>query len=128
MRKFFAFLSGAAVVTTPAMANRCYGIDGGIYCDRGCRIVNRWWQGGTEWFSWSCAPEPEVILAIAVIIVIAIIAVVGSIASSSSASTTALMQATDEADAEAAEAQRITDNLKSARAEADHFLETYRRR
>ncbi|MGE3702634.1 MAG: hypothetical protein AB7G08_28290 [Hyphomicrobiaceae bacterium] len=126
MPKFVAFLAGIVAVSAPAMANGCYWVGNQIYCEAGCWVSNRWWDGYREWMQYQCIPSDLIIagvLAAALVIIGAIVAAINS-----SSQTTALTEVTAEEDARAEEAQRITDNLKSARAEADHFLETYRRR
>lgn len=133
MRTIIASLIVLLGTSAHALANRCYWVNGHAYCDSGCWITDRWWDGYREWMRYSCGPPPE-LLAIAAAAVLTIIviaigkAIAHAVATSSSTDTAALAQATDEADAKAAEAQRITDNLRVARAEADHFLKTYRRR
>lgn len=107
--------------STSALANRCYWVNHRIVCDAGCRVVDRWSDGYQEWMRYSCDPPPEVLFAIAVGVIVAIIAIIARIASTSS-STTELNEKTREADDRAAEAQRISDRLKAAAAEADRFL------
>ena len=121
MRRAPLSLLALLAATSPAAANRCYSSGGRLYCDQGCRIVDVWWQGGERWFSWSCAPPPEAIAAVGVFLVVLVVGLIAAIASDTS-STSSVTKATEEADARAAEAQRISDRLKAAAAEADRFL------
>jgi hypothetical protein len=104
---------------SPAAAD-CYWVGREIWCTPGCRVTDQWWDGYQEWMRYSCAPSPEVMLAIAFVVIV-VIAIIGSIASSSAAPTD-LQEKTREADAQAAEAARITERLKAAAREADKFL------
>ena len=68
--------------TTAALANRCYWMNGRPYCDSGCSIHARWWDGSREWMRYSCAPPDEVwlVAGVAILFVVAIIAAIASAA------------------------------------------------
>jgi len=112
--------------TTAALANRCYWINGLPYCDAGCWVVQRWWDGNTQWMRYSCIPpfltDPGFIVTAALAVGALVVVLVGA------ARTASLRKQTAEAEAQAIEAEEITDRLRAAAADADRFIETYRNR
>lgn len=126
MRTFIMAAASLVAFSVPAFANRCYWIHGIPHCDPGCFLRARWYDSyGRQWIEWWCIPEELIIAGIA----LAVLVVVGVVAAIASAANKPAPYATEIALAEtqAAEAERITQRMKAAAAEADKFLETYRR-
>ena len=126
MRKFLALVL-ALIVTSPAIASGCYWIGRTAYCDANCWITHHWWDhSGRQWIRWFCLPgfltDPAFIVAVVVLGVLIAAMFIRAI------STSRLRKETAVAEAQATEAQALRDKLTAAAAEADRFLETYRKR
>lgn len=105
-------------LTVPAAANRCYWVGRQIYCDAGCRVIDRWWDGRQEWMKWSCSPPPELLmlggLAAAIVIIAVVLNAVKNAAQSSTSSAIAEVNretaTTDEITRIMEEAMRLGDD------------------
>jgi len=126
MRKLLALIL-SLIAGSPAIASGCYWIGRTAYCDANCWITHHWWDHtGTQWIRWFCLPgfltDPAFIVAVVVLGVILATMLARAFSSSR------LRRQTADAEAQATEAQAIRDKLTAAAAEADRFLETYRKR
>lgn len=73
MRTLFVSTASLLALTESAAANSCYWLNGHIYCDPMCHVVDRWFDGYREWMRYSCGPPPELLFLGAVVALIAII-------------------------------------------------------
>ncbi len=128
MRRLLGSIAALIAVTTPVAANQCYWVGNVPYCDPGCHISQRWWDGSGEWMEWSCGPPPEVVLlatTAAVVILIAIIAGISNAHNSHQSYTAATQQTDRDTAANKQIAQEIEDTMRMADAHIAAMIAKY---
>lgn len=118
MRTLCGSIISLIAITTPAVANQCYWVGHQIYCDAGCWVTDRWFDGSRDWMRYSCGPPPELVLAVIVVIIaVIVVAIIGGF--NSGASTNAHQADIEQIERDIAADNELKQEMQAAIRKAD---------